>query len=326
MKILVTGGTGQIGTFLCGELASRGDEVVSCDVKTGAAAGKSDAGKVKAEIVDISIMDNFLNVVKSQSPDCIVHLAAVVLLESMRDPALSYRVNIVGTNNVLEGARRLEVKKVVFASSVVVYGPRQGRNKDVVDEEDPTSAPADPYSTSKMATELMGRHYKEAYGIDINCMRIAAAWGPGRYQGYTGQFNDYVRRVAVGERPTFPPDFSYAGAKLRWLYVKDVANVFAHVAKASKTTSYLYNTGSKTPFKATDVVGALNEIFHSSDLQVKETSEPTRISEGVAGPNGLDVDCARMYRELGFIPRFTLDAAMRDMVNLERSLAGLSSL
>jgi UDP-glucose 4-epimerase len=323
---LVTGGTGQIGSFLCEELVSRDEKVYCCDVKPNLSNISSIAGRVSVETLDVSILDEVLSVMKPHKVDCIVHLAALVFLESMRDPALAYRVNIIGTSNVLEAARLLDVKKVVSASSVLVYGHPATRKPGIADEDDIPNPPSDPYSTSKMAGELIGRYYHDAYGMDVNCMRIAAAWGPGRYTGYTGEFNDYVRRVARGEAVEFPTNFAYGNAKLRWLYVKDVSRALAHVSNVRKPAGYLFNTGSMAPFKASEVVAALNSIFPDRNLGLAETQQPTQLSSNVAGPNGLDIDCSRLYKELGFEAKFNLQTALKDMVNHERKLAMLNQI
>jgi len=320
---LVTGGTGQIGTFLCEELLAGGHKVVVYDFKPNMENLGPMAKKVVIAASDVTDTSELLTVIKQNAIDHIIHLAALVLFDSMQHPAKAYQVNIVGTNNVLEASRVLDVAKVIFASSVSVYGTPKTKKHGIADEDDYPNPPFDPYSTTKMADELMGRYYRETYGLDLNAMRITAAWGPGRYWGYTGQFNDFIRKVAVGEDAIFPDDFSYRAEKLRWMYVKDVGYCFAHAAKVPKTKSYLFNLGSKSPFNAKDIITALRTIVPARKMELKERDTPSKVSVTVAGPNGLDVDCSRLYDELGFEPRFTLDSALRDMINFERARAKL---
>lgn len=319
---LVTGGTGQIGTFLCEELLSEGHKVVAYDFKPNMENLGSMAKKIVVRAGDVTDMSDLLNVIKQNSIDHIVHLAALVVFESMEHPSKAYQVNIIGTNNVIEAARLLDVTKTVLASSVTVYGALRSKRPGVADEEDYPNPPSDPYTTTKIADELMGKYYRETYGLDLNTMRIATAWGPGRYWGYTGQFNDFIRKIAVGEEATFPADFAYREEKLRWMYVKDVGYCLAHVARTPKTKSYLFNTGSRSPFNARDIIAILRTIFPERRIEFEERATPTNVSASVAGPNGLDVDCSRLYDELGFEPRFTLDSAIRDMVNFERAKLG----
>ncbi|MDG6982810.1 MAG: NAD(P)-dependent oxidoreductase [Nitrososphaerota archaeon] len=318
---LVTGGTGQIGAFLCEELVSSGHNVVCYDSKPNMENLGRISGKVKVEASDVTDWSDLIHAMKANSVDHVVHLAAMVLFDSMKHPAKAYQVNIMGTNAVLEAARVLDVKKVVLASSVSVYGTPSTRRQGVADEDDVPNPPSDPYSTTKVACELMGRYYRASYGMEVNCMRITSAWGPGRYWGYTGQFNDFVRKAALGEEAAFPADFSYKKAKLRWMYVRDVGYCFAFVSGLKKTAGYLYNLGVDAPFDHRDVLAALGEAVPGKQFKVKELEAPTEISATIAGPNGLDVDCARLHGELGFKPRFTLKSAVADMVAFERERA-----
>jgi len=325
-NLLVTGGTGQIGSFLCDELVNRENTVLCYDTRASADILRSPTGRIRTFVGDVTDFDGLLEVSRLNSIDCIIHLAALLVLESKEHPSRSYRTNILGTNNVMEVARLLDIAKIIFASSVTVYGLPKTKTRGVADEDDIPDVPCDPYSTSKAAAELMGRFYRDTYGLDITCLRLAGAWGPGRYSGYTGQFNDFIRRVAVDESARIPEDFAYTGAKLRWLYVKDVGRCFAHAAESSRPKGYLYNTGSERPFNASEVVRILRSLFPAAEIELTRRDEPTELSRTVAGPNGLDVDCSRLYRELGFEPRFDLNSAVKDMVDLERSKLNLSPL
>jgi UDP-glucose 4-epimerase len=321
VNYLVTGATGQIGAFVCEELVKKGHKVVCYDFKPNMENVSHIAGSIKVVNGDVSNLDELLSVLKQESVERVIHLAAMVLMDSIEHPAKAYQVNIMGTNNVLESARLLDLKKVVLASSVSVYGDTRPRREGVVDEDDSLNPPDDPYSTSKVANELMGRFYLRKFGLSITCLRLTSAWGPGRYWGYTGQFNDFIRRVSLGQDAKFPEDFSYKESKLRWMYVKDAARAFTHVSEFDNSPRYLYNVGSKSPFSYKDVVAALHSIFPERHIEVVEREEPTTLSQTVAGPNGLDVDCSRLYRELGFEAEFTLESALRDMANFERSKA-----
>jgi UDP-glucose 4-epimerase len=323
-NFLVTGGTGQIGGFLCGELVRRGHRVVCYDFKPNLENIAPVADKVEVLTGDVTDLPEMLQIIKRSEIDRIIHLAAYLVLDSREHPARAYEVNIMGANNVLEAARLFDLKKVLFVSSAAVYGQPRTRRPGVADEEDTPDVPYDPYSTTKMTNELMGRFYSEKYGVDVACLRLAAAWGPGRYWGYTGQFNDFIRRVAVGEAATFPADFSYAGARFRWMYVKDAAGGFAHVSLLPKARRYLYNMGSKVPFTGRDVIGAVRAAVPDARVEFTEADQLTPVSKTVAGPNGLDIDCSRFYQELGFEPAFTLEGAVADMVAHERSRAGRS--
>jgi len=312
-NILVTGGTGQIGTYVCQELVEQGHVVTVFDSRPGI---------FKDSIIgDVSNLDEILSAVKSRKITHIIHLAALLVLDSKEHPSKAIRVNCVGANNIFEVARLMDLQRVVFTSSVAVYGPGKFFPRMIVDEEDYPHCPPDPYSITKLTNELMCEYYRQAYGMDILCLRLAGAWGPGRYTGYTGQFNDFIRKAAIGERAELPDDFAFKDAKLRWLYVKEMARCiyFASLVDQSKTTNLgIYNIGTREPFKALDVVEALRNLIGGDNISFKEISSPTKISSDIAGPSGLDVDCSRFYNELGFEQKMTLKDSISDMISFEK--------
>jgi len=317
---LVTGGTGQIGSFLCDELAEEGHKVVCLDFKPNMDNVSQIADKITVVTGDVENLGELADLVKRHSIDRIIHLAAFLVFDSKARPSKAYQVNIMGTNNVLEAARLLDVNKTVLASSVSVYGDIRPRRPGVVDEQDYLNTPFDPYSTSKIANELMGRFYRENYGLDLTCLRVTAAWGPRRYSGYTGRFNEVIRKAAIGEDTDVPEDFSYREMRLKWLYVKDAGHGFSFASKVKgKSSSYLYNLGSKEAFGWRELVQALKEVCPERKIGIRELEKPTAMSMTVAGPNGLDVDCSLIYDEMGFKPQFTLRSAVKDMVRYERA-------
>ncbi len=325
---LVTGGTGQIGTYVCEELLKEGHTVVCQDYKPNMDNISHIAKRMTVVTGDVLDLSEFLETVKTNGVTRIIHLAASLVLESMQRPAKAVQTNCVGTNNVFEAMRILDIERTVYASSVSVYGTPRSLRPGVVDEDDYPNTPHDPYSFTKVTTELMGRFYRETYGLDIACMRLAATWGPGRYGGYTGQFNDYIRNVAIGRQVPFPDDFAYRDEKLRWFYVKDMGRCFTHVAQLEKSSikRALYNAGMRVPFNGRDLISSLRALFPSQKLEFRELDAPTKLSATIAGPSGLDVDCSRFYQDLRFEPKYTLTTALIDMVSFERRRAGLPQI
>lgn len=320
-NILVTGGTGQIGTFVCSQLLQRDHRVVAYDFKPnpGSFAGES---KNKPEILsgDIQDLEELLRVIKTRQITHVIHLAALLVVESKEHPARAVRVNCVGTNNVFEAARLADLKRVLFTSSVAVYGSPKNFLPDMVaSEDDYPRCPPDPYSITKLANELTSEYYRESYGLDILCLRLAGAWGPGRYTGYTGQFNNFIRRAGSGEKAVLPEDFAFKGAKMRFFYVKEMGACIAHAALVEKNRIKrgLYNAGTSKPFKALDIIETIQSLKASADISYRETDQPTKLSSEIAGPSGLDVDCSRLYSELGFMETMNLKEAVADMIASE---------
>lgn len=327
-NVLVTGGTGQLGVYVCEELIRGGNNVVVYDFKPNLADIAHFSSKVKVLSGDVLDFEDVADVVRKNKITHIVHLAAMLVLESKERPAKSIRTNCDGTNNVFEVSRLLDVSRTLFTSSVVVYGLQKYYPNLKVSEDDFPHCPAEPYSIAKFANESMSQFYRDTYGLDLMCLRLTGAWGPGRYWGYTGRFNDFIKNVALGREAVMPEDFAYKRAKIRWLYVKEMASalVYALFADKSKVNSHIYNTGSSKPFNSADIVNSLGELVPGSKISFKETDSPTVTSSTIAGPSGLDVDCSRLYDQLGFKEKLSMGEALKDMVNYERSKAQMSPL
>ncbi len=327
-NFLVTGGTGQIGAYVSKELVNSGQGLVIYDFKPNVENVADIANKVAIVPGDVLDQNELLNTIKNNRITHIIHLAAFLVLESKNRPAKAIEVNCVGTSNVFEAARIFDIQRIVFASSVTVYGSPKLYRRAIVDEDDFPHCPSDPYSITKFVNEAMGKFYRETYGLDVVCLRVAGAWGPGRYSGYTGQFNDFMKNTAIGKPAKFPEDFAYKNANLRWLHVKDMASCFLHAALVDKNRirRALYNAGSREAFKALDVVNALRGLLPSQRIDFSEVNEPTTISSDVPGASGLDVDCRRLYEELGFEAKLGLKEAVKDTVEFERAKVGLTAI
>ena len=185
MKILVTGGAGFIGSYLCEMLLKEHHQVSCldnfCDFYSPAVKEKN--------IKDISIYPNFSlhrvditdykaleSVFMKKDFDLVIHLAAMAgVRPSIENPQLYTRVNINGTLNLLELCRVYCIKKFVFASSSSVYGNNE---KTPFSEEDNVDFPISPYAATKKAGELLCHTYYKLFDISAICLRFFTVYGP----------------------------------------------------------------------------------------------------------------------------------------------------
>ncbi|MGC9179180.1 MAG: NAD-dependent epimerase/dehydratase family protein [Vulcanisaeta sp.] len=323
MSVLVTGASGQIGRFLVSELLDSGHDVVAFDVRFDQEL--LDKAKIndKLKLIygDLADIEELLNTIKKYNVERIIHLAALVLLESRARPLKAAKVNIMGALNVFEAARLMDLKRVVYASSEAVLGSPTNYNLKLINEDVHPLTPPDPYPISKFVNEAFGTFYREAYGIDIIGSRLTSVWGPGRYTGYTGQFNNFLRELIINGTAKVPEDFAYINAKLRWLYVKDGARAFAHIAlvEKSKIRRSVYNVGSKKAWNIIDMINIIKELLPNAKIDFMPLNKPTDTSSRIPGPAGLEVDCSRLYEELGFEEKYGLRGGLLDMINYERT-------
>jgi UDP-glucuronate 4-epimerase len=186
MNFLITGGAGFIGSHVCERLLHDGHAVWVLDdlnsfyspaIKQANLRALQALAKpfefVQGDITDVATVEEIFG---SATFDQVIHLAARAgVRPSLQQPALYQRVNVEGTVNLLEAARRRGIKKFIMASSSSVYGVN---SKVPFSESDPIFSPISPYAASKLACEALGHVYHHVYGMDIVALRFFTVFGP----------------------------------------------------------------------------------------------------------------------------------------------------
>jgi UDP-glucuronate 4-epimerase len=186
MNFLVTGGAGFIGSHVCERLLRDGHSVWAFDelndfyspaIKQSAIRSLQALAKPFTFVQgDLTDRDAVEEVFASTQIDQVIHLAARAgVRPSLQEPALYQRVNVEGTVNLLEAARRRKVRKVTIASSSSVYGVNA---KVPFSESDPIFSAISPYAASKLACEALGHVYHHVYGMDVAMLRFFTVYGP----------------------------------------------------------------------------------------------------------------------------------------------------
>lgn len=251
MNILVTGGAGFIGSHLVEALVARGHAVtVLDDLSTGhlehLAAVARDIRFVRGSVTEPTD-------VRAAMAGCelVYHEAAIASVpRSIEDPERTHAVNLGGTIHVLEAARRLKVRRVVFAGSAAVYGNREGPA-----QEDHPPSPQSPYAVEKLASEHYLRLWPVLYGVETVILRYFNVFGPRQdpaspYSGVVSIFAERLRRglpitlFGDGEQTRdFVAVADVVAANLRAGEVPDVAGLTANVARGASTSiNSLYQT------------------------------------------------------------------------------------
>ena len=186
MNFLVTGGAGFIGSHVCERLLKDGHTVCAFDdlndsynpvLKHRNLAGLNVLNGpfefIQGDLLDLQALEAVFHRMRFEQ---IIHLAARAgVRPSLEAPALYQRVNVEGTVNVLETARRYRVTKIIMASSSSVYGVNA---KVPFSETDPIFSPISPYASSKLACEALGHVYHHVYGMDVAALRFFTVYGP----------------------------------------------------------------------------------------------------------------------------------------------------
>jgi UDP-glucose 4-epimerase len=307
MRALVTGGAGFIGSNLVDALVERGDEVtVIDDLSTGRRENLAGALERGARLHEVDIRDAgaVQDVFEHVRPETVFHLAAqIVVTRSVADPAFDAQVNVEGTINVLEAARRAASRRFVNTST---GGAIYGEGKIIPAPEDHPVAPEAPYGMSKFAAEGYSELFRRLYGLSTVSLRYGNVYGPRQDPlGEAGVIAIFCGRLLEGKRPLVFGD----GLQTRdYIHVADV--VAANLLAADSASGGAFNVGRGVESSVIDLVQALAP--HAEDA-----FEPEHLPERPGEVRHIALDCARAEGELDWTAQVGLDEG------LERTLASL---
>mgnify|MGYP001051195653 FL=1 len=248
-RALVTGGAGFIGSHLVERLLEMENEVVCLDSLSTYYTGKEDNIKEclpqkRFHFVRGDILDTPSLLAAAAGCEFVFHLAAQPGVRySLEHPEEVTRVNVEGTINVLEASRRIDAKRLIFASSSSVYGvPRYLP----INEDHPTE-PLSPYGASKLCAEEFCRSYSRLHGIDVAILRYFAAYGPRQRPDMA--IRKFVSAVLDGTSPTI---FGTGDQTRDFTYVDDIVAGTLLAASASSANSTILNLGSGRSVKVSE--------------------------------------------------------------------------
>ncbi len=280
-KAVVTGGAGFIGIHLCEYLRNGGYDVVSVDIKTG--DDVRDTEKIKKLFAGAQY---------------VFHLAALPRVQySVEHPQKTHDVNINGTLSVLLAARDCGVKRVVFSSSVAVYGDQEVMPL----REDMPAQPKSPYGLHKYVGESYCKLFSELYGLSTVCLRYSNVYGPGADPdgAYALVVAKFIRQKQAGAALTI----CGTGENTRdYVAVEDVvrANIVA-AASGSVGRAEIINIGSGKETSVNDIARLVGGAVEHVEARI----EPAR---SVA-------DITRAKKLLGWEPEIFLEDGVAVMMS-----------
>ena len=268
MRVFVTGGAGFIGSYVCEILLQNGAEVIAFDdFSTGHT--RIDG----AEIIEGDVR-NFDEVLSAMS-GCthVAHLAAMASVPaSVSNPSLSEAINLQGTLNVLEAAKQVGVKRIVFSSTAAVYG---NATELPVTESTVTQCQS-PYAEDKLAAEIATLHS----GIEAISLRYFNVHGPRQDPNgaYAAVIPVFIQMLIEKKSPTI---FGTGEATRDFVSVFDVAelNLKALTTENEAALGEVYNVGSGSSMSVLELFNTLRELLSASDSgiqAVEPTFEPPR--------------------------------------------------
>jgi UDP-glucose 4-epimerase len=258
VRALVTGGAGFIGSNLVDRLLAEGHEVdVLDDLSSGSLANLAEARADRTNRLtfhQIDIRDpQLVDLIGRRSPEVVYHLAAQIDVRvSVARPAFDAEVNVIGTLNVLEGARVAGTRKVVFASSGgTIYGDVPGADLPI--KESHPQVPLSPYGVTKRAAFDYLNLYRQLHGLEFTALALGNVYGPRQDpHGEAGVVAIFAGRLLADEPCTIYGD----GMQTRdYVYVDDAVDAF--VRATSKGGGLLVNVGTGVETSVVDLYAAL---------------------------------------------------------------------
>ena len=290
-RALVTGAAGFIGSHVVERLLSEGVEVVGFDSFTNGyeenlagVLGRPDFRLVRADIRD---RDRLLEACRGV--DLIVHMAAQPsVARSTEEPLEDFEVNALGTLNVLECARRCDVKTFLFASSSTVYGVAE-----VPTPEDHPLRPISNYGASKVAGEAYCQSYCSLYGMRAASLRYYNVYGPRSRKGVMFDLLEKLRRnwrklEVIGD----------GNQRKDYLYISDAVEATMLVLKRGRLEGEAYNVGSGESLTVREIVEMILEA-----VGLKGLTGVVYTGKSWAGDVPVTLADVSRLRRIGFEPK-----------------------
>jgi UDP-glucuronate 4-epimerase len=274
MNCLVTGGAGFIGSHVVESLLGQGARVTVVDNfdpfysreskerNLGGSPRNARFRLVEADICDSGAMSAI-----AAPYDCIIHMAAKAgVRPSILDPGSYQRVNIAGTQNLLELAREWRVPQFVFASSSSVYGVNP---KTPWSEDDNVLLPISPYAATKVSGELFGHVYSRLYGVRFIALRFFTVFGPRQRPDLA--IRKFADLILAGQ-PV--PVYGDGSSSRDYTYVDDIVAGICAATEYRASSYEVINLGNSQPVALLEMIRAIERALNRKALLDARPEQP----------------------------------------------------
>jgi len=296
---LVTGGAGFIGSHLAEELLKRGHRVRIADSLITGRRSNLDVNKA-AEFLEGDLADAAFAERACAGVDYVLHQAAIPSVpRSVDDPVTSNRANITATLNVLVGARKAGVRRLVYAGSSSAYGDTPTLPK----REDMPTAPKSPYALQKLVGEQYCQMFTDLYGFETVTTRYFNVFGPRQDPGspYSGVISLFATALPAGRQPIIYGD----GEQTRdFTYIANVVDGVLKACEAPKAAGQVINVATGSRISLNELLQALNKIVGTNLRAIYKDARAGDVRDSQA-------DISKAKSLLGYAPAIGLEEGLR---------------
>ncbi len=321
-RALITGVTGMVGSHLLDYLYANTDWEIDGMLRWRSPLDNiehhlpriNDKHRIRLLYGDLTDAISIDTVVEKSAPDYVFHLAAQSFpLTSFESPLATYDTNIQGTERVLGALLRHAPKAVIHVcSSSEVFG-RVPVDKLPIDEEC-SFHPASPYAISKVGTDLIGRYYAEAYGMNVQTTRMFTHTGPRR--GDVFAESTFAKQIAMIEAGKQEPMIQVGNLKSTrtWADVRDAVRAYHMLVTDHPVPGAYYNIGGAH-------VATIGEML---DVLLKSSTVAWCVSEDPARLRPIDADLQipdtrKFFNKTGWVPKIQFAQTMADLLDYWRA-------
>jgi nucleoside-diphosphate-sugar epimerase len=309
LTILITGGTGFIGSFLARDLLkSTSEDLILFDYVLNNKRISDFASNSRITLVqgDVSNKEKVENIFTKFEPiTCVFHFGSLMPPLTELELQNAFRVNIQGTFNILEAARLSKVQKVIYSSSGAVYGP----GVDLLVTEKTFRDPWTMYGVGKVCSEVLGSYYSKRQDMNFTAIRFPALIGPGRTgKGMTIFANNIIQYPAQNEKAICNVE---SDVTIPMIYIKDASYFLTSLLERNYIPEQAYNIDG-TWISAEELANIVKSEIPDAVIEYQADPELTIQLKSWEMMKGND---ELVRTDLDYSPKYSPEEFVKDFIN-----------